>query len=238
MKYIDAHCHIISDADIKRANAAGVSGFVVNATCMDDWARVVDMSARRDINICGAIGIHPWYVGDAPDGWNVRLREILSEHPDMMVGETGLDKTRPNFPRQVEIFRTHLAIAADMRRVMHVHCVGAWGDMLDILRAGPRVPALVFHSFSGAADIMPELMRYNAYFSFGRGVLNARHARMCTAVRRADINRILVESDAPHPDFMPWNLSDIVEKVAALRGVAPLEMADAIYNNTRKVISK
>ena len=235
MNYIDAHCHLIAPDDLSRANAAGVCGFIINAAQMSDWGRIAAAATARS-DIYGAVGIHPWYVDELPDDWENRLREVLARQPRLMVGECGLDSTRPDTRRQAAVFQAHLQIAHDMGRAVHVHCVGCWGMMLDILRTAPSVPALVFHAFAGAPDIMPELARYNSYFSFGGGILDSRHRRMINSATRADVNRILIESDAPDSHFMPRDLADVAAHIAAFHAMPITEMSQIIYDNTLRMI--
>ena len=243
MVLFDAHCHLLTDADLRTALNAGVRGLVVNAVRPDDWTRVADMAATR-AGVFGALGVHPWCVaagdglqrGRVPHDWAVRLRDILAAHPDLMVGEVGLDKTRPDIAAQADVFNAHLQIAHDLGRTVHVHCVGAWGMMADILQVAPRVPAIVFHGFSGAPDIMPQLARYNAYFSFGAGVMNPHRTRVRTAATNADARRILVESDAPDSGLSPADLATVVAQIAALRGCDATGLADMIYENSTRVV--
>ena len=235
MKYIDAHCHLVSGADMAAAANAGVVGRVINAACEDDWAAVVNMTdAARGVYV--ALGIHPWYVADAVPGWDARLRDILVRRPDLMVGETGLDKNRGDISPQADFLRTHLRIAADLHRVVHIHSVGAWGALTDVLRDAPRAPAVVMHAFSGSVEMMRELARYNAYFSFGGLVLDSNRHGLADVVAHVDAHCILVETDAPDSGFPAADLARVVERIAAIRGVGPDEMAEIIYQNSKRML--
>lgn len=234
MKYADAHCHILSDAEIARAAACGVGHFIVNATRPDDWSAVVETVARE--NISGAIGVHPWYVSEVSDVWDSELINTLVAHPNLMVGEIGLDKNRPNIELQESLFRRGLQIAHDLRRVAHIHCVGAWGKMLDILRGCELPPVIVLHAFSGAAELVPELVKMGAYFSFGAAVADERRTRLRSAVATVPVARILVESDAPDA-AMPDTIPATVAKIAQIRGVDTAKTADIIYDNTMGLLN-
>ena len=237
MKYLDAHCHIISDADISRARAAGVDGLVMNAARPDEWARVVDIMARH-ADVWGAIGVHPWYVGNLAAGWDAHMYDMLRQYPNLMVGEVGLDKNHPDMPAQENVLTRQIDIAARLGRTLHVHCVGAWDRMQYILaHAGCKLPRMLFHSFAGAPEIMDALgTRYDAYFSFGGDVLDPRRTRVRTVVMHADAARILVESDATTPNPVPWVLADVVAQIAALRGASETALATTIYNNTLRIM--
>ena len=228
-KYIDAHCHILSDAQMHQAAAHGVGRFVINATRPSEWAAVAEL-AQCD-NIYGAIGVHPWYVSEISDGWDNKLIDLLAMHPRLMVGEIGLDKNRPDIDAQESAFRRQIQIAHDMRRVAHIHMVGTWGRCMEILRGCSLPPAIVFHAFSGAPELINELTTMNAYFSFGSAINDVKRTRLRLSVAAVPMSRILVESDAPDivtPDTIP----DTVAEIARIRGENFEQMAKTIYTNT------
>ena len=231
MKYIDAHCHILTDSQISHATSHGVGRFVINATEPNDWPVVVDLS-RRD-NVYGAIGVHPWYVSELHDGWDGELIDALGANVELMVGEIGLDKNRPDFELQENVFCRQLQIACDMRRVAHVHCVGTWGKMMDILRSVDLPPAMVFHAYSGSVELVRELTDMGAYFSFGVSIVDATHARLRTVVASVPLSRVLVESD----DATPATIPNTVAEIARIRGESEEHIAEVIYNNTMGLLN-
>lgn len=233
-KYIDAHCHIITPEQMQNAMSCGVGRFVINATRPADWSAVTDL-ANND-NVYGAIGIHPWFVANLDDDWSGRLIDLLQQNTGLMVGEIGLDKNHDLFDIQESVFRRGLEIAHDMKRIAHIHCVGTWGKMMDVLRSVDLPPAMVFHAFSGAAELIPELVQKGAYFSFGLAVCDTKRTKLRESVAVVPENRILVESDAPDGG-MPDTIPETVREIARIRGVQPEQMANIIYNNTMGLLN-
>lgn len=234
MKYIDAHCHILSDAQMRGAAACGVGRFVVNATGPADWNAVIDLAWCE--NVYGAIGVHPWFVADVGADWELKLIDILKNNARLMVGEIGLDKNRSDFDIQQSVFIRQIQIAHDMSRVAHIHCVGAWGKMLDVLRSMELPPAMVFHGFSGAPELVADLVDMGAYLSFGANVRDTKYKKMRNALVVVPENRILVESDAPDvstPDRIP----NTVAEIARIRDENPEHMAKIIFDNTMGVLN-
>lgn len=231
MKYIDAHCHILTDAQMRDAVSHGVGRFIVNATRPNDWPAVIELS--RCDNVYGAIGVHPWRVSELRGGWDGELINALGAHPNLMVGEIGLDKNRPDFELQETVFCRQLQIACDMRRVAHVHCVGTWGKMMDILRSVDLPPAMVFHAYSGSVELVRELTDMGAYFSFGASISDASRARLRATVASVPLSRILVESDDAAPDTIP----NTVAEIAKIRGLDTKQLAEAIYSNTKEILN-
>ena len=235
MKYIDAHCHILSDAQMRDAAACGMGRFIVNATQPSDWNKVIELAQRGDV--FGAIGVHPWFIANLAHDWDVDLIEILTANPNLMVGEIGLDKNHDDTDAQLSLFRRQIQIAHNLGRVANIHVVGTWGKMMDVLRGTDLPPIMVFHAFSGAPELIPELVKMNAFLSFGSAVCDTRRAQLRLSVAAVPESRILVESDAPD-GAAPCTIPDTVSEIARIRGVAPERMAEIIYKNTMRILNE
>lgn len=172
--------------------------FFLNATSQSDWQQVLDVS-ERILGVYPCLGIHPWYVDTAVGNWEDELIDLLRSHPLAMVGEIGLDKGRPNYLLQQDIFRRQLQIAADLNRPVHIHCVKAWDEMLEIIGEFRDVKMLL-HRFSGDEILVQKFRMLNAYFS----VLNDKVYEVIPD------NRLLVESDAPSGLKTPEAVVDLV----------------------------
>ncbi|MDR2100950.1 MAG: TatD family hydrolase, partial [Treponema sp.] len=156
------------------------------------------------------------------------LETLAAEGRLDAVGETGFDlydeTYRTTEAVQDELFRVHreTALARGLPMVLHVrramHKVFALsGDL-------KKLPALIFHSYSGTVNEALALLRrgINAYFSFGAGITkNHKEAQRCCALLPAD--RILLETDAPYQplrgaSFSHWgDLPVILAAAARLR---------------------
>ena len=186
MKFFEAHCHLF---DCELPDNIGA---IVNATNPADWGAVIEC-VHKNPSVFGAIGVHPWNVADLADGWDAQLRDLLVENPDIMVGEIGLDKHKPNMELQIDVFVRQLVIAAELGRGVHVHCVGAWDKIFAVLKAhkSKLPPFILFHRFSGnGADVARLIAEYNVYFSF-RDVRDV----ICDVPSA----RVLIETDSDTP---------------------------------------
>ena len=223
-KYIDAHCHFNPAADY------GV-GFVCNSTRPADWNAIVDAAARVPA-IYPCIGVHPWYVADTNLS---QMADVLAAHPNVMVGEIGIDRTRDNFDLQCEIFIVQMELAAKYNRTAHVHCVRAWDVMLNILKNISHLPPkIVFHEFGGGADVARALLRHNnVYFSYGPRAV----AKIQERIADVPMDKILVETDGNDPQNAPEILSRTVENIAQIKSMDAGGCADIIYDNTIRVIT-
>ena len=93
---IDAHLHLqdprlLSEADtiVETCREVGISRLIVNGTRPDDWSIVTEL-AERFPEVHASFGLHPWYVNEAPTGWEALLEDCLHQGA-VGVGEIGLD---------------------------------------------------------------------------------------------------------------------------------------------------
>ena len=163
----DAHSHVHLDPSSSSATTACsallCSG--VMATRESDWDALQRLSRCEDASVVVGFGLHPWWARERKAGWDDRLRAVLIRHPSAIVGEIGLDKASgkrapaQDWDEQVETFEVAMDIAAEMRRGACIHCVKAWGYLIeDCLQRRARdpeqqlPPRLLLHSFSGSPE--------------------------------------------------------------------------------------
>ncbi|MBQ6735897.1 MAG: TatD family hydrolase [Alphaproteobacteria bacterium] len=232
MIYTDAHCHLAPDAGNPE-----IACRIYNATRPTDWAAAIDVAERDDDRNFAAVGIHPWYIADVTTDFTGEISNVLATHPNLMVGEIGLDKYHPDMPRQIEIFTTQLEIAHKFRRPVHMHCVGAWDKILHIFRErGAKMPpAIVAHGFNGDAGQIQMLAdKYNIYFSYHAPREGGADMARITATPK---NRILVESDTANPIEEIEKLNAAIDPIAVAHQTDIEEMAEQIYQNLQRIIS-
>ena len=161
------------------------------------------------------------------------LQSLAAEGRLDAVGETGFDlydeRYRAGEKLQDEMFTCHLETARkyDLPLVLHVR--RALHKIFPFCGELKKLPAVVFHSWSGTRGEGEALLRrgVNACFSFGSVVLkNHRQAMTCAALFPPE--RLLLETDAPYQplplvlsrgnSFSSWrDLSQICQGIAALR---------------------
>ncbi|KAG6714473.1 hypothetical protein I3842_05G204500 [Carya illinoinensis] len=212
MKLFDAHCHLQDPRILSRAPQliataldAGVVRFAVNGVSEKDWHLVKQMGEKYT-SVIPCFGLHPWYVAERTPNWFDTLKECLESTPSAAVGEIGLDKgsrgREIDFSDQIDVFRQQLELARELKKPASVHCVRAFGDLLQIMKSIGSFPAgVILHSYLGSAEMVPEFAKLGAYFSFS-GYLMSLEARKAKKMLRAvPSERILLESDAP--DALP-----------------------------------
>ena len=176
----------------------GVRRVVANGTQEADWARVLELAQKHTI-VIPSLGLHPWYVADRTPEWFSKLSRLVRSR-NCAVGEIGLDRWIENYdmPTQEKVFVEQLALAASLNRPASIHCLKAWGRLLEILQSEPR-PATGFllHSYGGPAEMIPKFAELGGYFSFSGHFAHARKEKQRDVFRRVPPERLLVETDAP-----------------------------------------
>ncbi len=211
---------------------------VVNGTSEQDWPDVTTLcsdshpqlsSLHPQLHLLPSYGLHPWNVGNASPHWRDTLLRTLDANPHAFIGEIGLDRwildrARPDDPRltglrrasldeQRDAFTWQLRLAAERNLPVTIHCLDAWGPLIDLLRTTP-LPARGFllHAYGGSAELAREFTTLGAYFSFNGYFLppspptakchimydtSPRVARRLEVFRSLPLDRLLVETDAP-----------------------------------------
>lgn len=205
MRLYDAHNHLQDERlagqqpELMRACLQeGLVRMVVNGSCEADWPAVLAL-ARAYPQVLPSFGYHPWSVHERSPDWQRTLADFLDQVPSA-VGEIGLDRWKPGlaYAEQEDVFVAQLRLAAERNRPVSIHCLQAWGRLLELLRANPR-PARGFllHSYGGSAELVEPLARLGAYFGLPGYFAHARKERQRQAFKRVPPDRLLIETDAP-----------------------------------------
>jgi len=211
MKFYDAHNHLQDERFggrqpelLAACEKAGVVRMVVNGACEADWPLVLQL-ARTNKTVLPSFGCHPWYLHERTADWLKNLKKSLVEIPSA-VGEIGLDRWKPDLPYagQEEAFLAQLNLAAERNLPVSIHCLQAWGRMLELLQANQR-PArgFVLHSYGGPAEMIPAFAKLGAYFSFPGYFLQERKLRQRETFKQVPPDRLLLETDAPDQPLPP-----------------------------------
>ena len=151
-------------------------------------------------------GCHP--PNPTADAAKLGKDEVLAElaglaaQPSVVaVGETGLDYYRDHAPPEVqqEWFRAHIQIAKDTGKALVIHDREAHDDVLRLLASEGAPDQVVFHCFSGGAELARACAHAGYVMSFAGNVTFPSAQPLRDAAAVAPANLILVETDAlPH----------------------------------------
>lgn len=258
---IDAHVHLQEPALLDRMDEVmrvcvgeGIGLMICNGTRPEDWPDVAAIASRHP-EVVPAYAVHPWYVAEAGEAWETELRDFLKRHASA-VGECGIDRwIEPrNEALQEAVFRRHLSIASELDRPIMVHCLRAWGWLLEILQSEKLPAAMLIHSYGGSAEMVAPLAKMNAYFSFSGAIFEPKRQKLRDAVKTIPLDRLLVETDAPalippedrrsyhvmsregEVQNHPANLRRVYEGIAELLGVPMPELVEQAKANAQRLL--
>jgi TatD DNase family protein len=207
----DAHNHLQDErlaahreAVLSALRREGVARMVVNGSCESDWPEVLAL-ARGCPEVIPAFGYHPWYVKERSSDWQRALVRHLDAVPSA-IGEVGLDRRMKDhdLEQQEEVFVWQLRMAAERNLPVSIHCLGAWGRLLEILRAEPRPRCgFLLHSYGGPQEMIAPLAELGAYFSLPGYFAHERKARQRETFKHVPPARLLIETDAPDQNLPP-----------------------------------
>ncbi|WP_115788464.1 TatD family hydrolase [Arthrobacter silvisoli] len=210
---MDNHTHLdfrhgllevpVTDA-LDAAAAVGVQG-AVQVGCDLESSRFTVQAIEADRRLLGAVAIHP---NDAPAyAGRGELEEALAEieelagHPRVRaIGETGLDFYRTHgegLAHQRYSFRRHIDIAKRLGLTLQIHDRDAHDDVVQVLREEGAPEKVVFHCFSGGAELARICNENGWYMSFAGTFTfkNADNLREALLIARPEL--MLVETDSP-----------------------------------------
>ncbi len=251
---IDSHCHlditeeysgVTPPAALAAAAEVGVSGVIQVGVDLASSRRSVAI-AEAHPSVLAAVALHP---NEAPRRAAHLAQDLadlaqLAAHPQVVaIGETGLDhyRTEPaGREAQERSFREHIRLAKRLGLTLVIHDRDAHDDVLRVL-AGEDLPdRVVFHCFSGDAEMARVCADAGWFLSFP-GVLtfkNAAGLRAAAAVVPPE--QLLVETDAPFltpaphrgkPNasyLMPWT----VRTLAEVTGIEVGRLCGLLHTNT------
>lgn len=262
--WFDAHNHLQAEQlngvreAVQKASDAGEVTAVVNGTHPGDWAAVLETCGTRP-DLIPALGLHPWWVNEAPENWLSALEELLDKTPRAQVGEIGLDRWKTGFDpvRQEEAFRAQMHVALERGRTPSIHCLRAWGALLELLQNMALPPrGFLLHAYGGPAEMVPTFVQLGAYFSWSGSFAHPQNERKRRAFEAVPLDRLLMETDAPDmlgpsscishpwtapesaPCNHPLNIDAITRDAAGRWGLALEDFTARIRENFQRLFSR
>ncbi len=187
-----------------------------------------------------AAGVHPHELYDINDSVLEEIRQLAKHKKCVAIGEIGLDYHYDTFSKEVQKywFEKQLEIAKLFHIPVIIHSREAAQDCFDIIRKS-GINKGVIHCYSGSPEMAEEYIKMGFYIGIG-GVLTFPNAKKLVDVaKKIPLEHILIETDCPYLAPIPYrgkrndsrNLELVVKKLAEIKGVLPLEVANITLKN-------
>jgi TatD DNase family protein len=229
---------------LAEARAVGVSRLVTIGYDLPSSRWNAD-TARVHRHVYAGVAIHPNEAHSATPEVLAEIEELAGEPYVRAVGETGLDYYRDWATKedQEASFRAHIEIAKRAGKALVIHDRDAHDDVLRILAEEGAPEVVLFHSFSGDADMAKRCADAGYHMSFSGPLTYKNAADLRAAAQVAPLELLLVETDAPYlppvphrgKPNAPYLIPLIVRGLAEAKGVDVDELCAAIAANGRHV---
>jgi len=189
--------------------------------------------------VYAAVAIHPNETARAADGRAERagvmqeLAELARQPQVRAVGETGLDYYWDDAPHDVQQdwFRAHIALAKQAGKPLMIHDRDAHEDILRILAEEGAPETVVFHCFSGDAELAKRCVEAGYLISFAGVVTFGNAAPLREAAAVTPVQQLLAETDAPFLTPMPNRgksnaPAQVAHTIRALAAIKQLDVAE------------
>ncbi len=130
------------------------------------------------------------------------LEEFLQNGELDAIGECGFDLFSPEFKQTIEqqkqAWHIQLELAKNYKMPLVIHLRKSMELIFRYTKELKQLPAVLFHSFPDNPPAAFSLLRHgiNAYFSFGKQILNG-NKKAIACVRELPLENLLLETDAP-----------------------------------------
>jgi TatD DNase family protein len=253
-RLIDTHCHLdmaAYDDDreelCRRFREVGVKTVITIGIDISSSYAAVALAEKHD-DIWATIGVHPHDVGSMQPATYGALAQLYDDKKEKIVGfgEIGLDycKGRSDPALQRKHFAQQLDVAHELGLPVIIHSRDADEDTYRLLKsAKPLDHGGVMHCFSGDITFAKQLIDLNLHISIP-GIVTFANARSLQEVATLlPLQNLVLETDAPflapHPfrgkRNEPAFICHTAARIAELRGVSLLELADATTTNAERL---
>jgi TatD DNase family protein len=255
----DSHCHLDIERDgprlsvsaaLEAAAAVGVRR-IVQIGCDLEGAEWAVRTAHEYPAVVAGVALHPNEAPRLSAGGRLErafdeIESLASDERVRAVGETGLDFFRTGDDgrtAQEHSFRWHIDLARRLDKALVIHDRDAHADVLRILGSSELPSSVVFHCFSGDADMAAYCVERGWYLSFAGTVTFANAHDVRAAVAATPLTNMLVETDAPYLTPAPFrgrnNASYLVpltlREIARIKNVDVDVVARATQQNSTHV---
>lgn len=238
--YTDAHIHILDTLEeIKSKDFAELENCKNKVFDKEIFfCASADVSARFEIQekICQAyassyilsFGIHPQNPVITEICF---LEKLIAEKRIKAIGECGFDffndAYKKNSDAQKKVWDIQVRFAQKAGLPLIVHCRKALHLIFSDAEKLKKVPAVIFHGWSGSIIEAHSFLRkgVNAYFNIGKGLLRGQRAQR-EVCKNMDFSRLLTETDAPYMTLKDEKYSVPVDIKAVVKQAAEIRLGD------------
>ncbi len=182
-----------------------------------------------------SVGIHPWDVEKIDVGQVLlELKKILQKPNCVALGEVGIDKNcGTNLDLQKEVLFRQIKIAEELqKKVLIIHCVKAYQEILEIKQQFSSSFSWILHGFNGTKELIAELIKHGFYFSVGHLILNPS-TKIAKNISSIPLDHLFLETDESQV-----KIKVIYKETSSKYRISEIDLIAQIEKNRVQVFSK
>ena len=247
---IDTHAHLYVDrfkediADVVfRLKEAQVSKVILPNIDVSTIKPLKQLTVDYPSIFFPMMGLHPTSVdSDYKNQLDIIYAELNSDNSYIGIGEIGIDLywDKTYIKEQTEAFETQLKWSIENDLPVAIHSRNSYKEVMkSVSRVGADKLRGVFHSFSGNAKDLEELLEFKNFFIGVNGIVTFKNSNLRKTLEKCPMKRIVLETDAPYLSPMPYRgkrnepmyLKYINSTLSDIYGVDYLKMAQVTKTN-------
>ncbi len=236
---VDCHAHLEELSDLsesfQEARAAGVRAIIAVGMDIESNKKVLQIAEANSQFVYPALGYHPWVIRE--EGIETNLSFVRNHAgKGVALGEIGLDyKVKVKKELQWKVFGELLDIALEFSKPVILHCRLSHRRAFEMVRER-KIKRAVFHWYSGPLGLLDEIVGMGYFISATPALAYSPPHQ--EAIKRAPIERILLETDTPVSfhgrESRPKDVRITLEEVSRLKGLDPSVVSKQTTENASR----
>jgi TatD DNase family protein len=236
---VDGHAHSEELDDLPKAlqeaKETGVCGILAVGMDVASNRRVLQIAEANTQYVYPALGYHPWQIKEEEVEANLSFIRVHIEEC-IALGEIGLDyKIKAKKELQWRVLEEVLNIAFESNKPIILHCRYSHQRTFEMVKER-KIERAVFHWYSGSLALLDEILTRGYFISATPALVYSPPHR--EAIKRAPIERILLETDTPVSyqgrEARPKDVFMSLEEVARLKNLNPSMVAEQTTANASR----
>ena len=252
--WIDTHTHIFSqqfdndiDEAVLRAKEAGLDMLLLPNIDVESIEPMNKLCEKYPDYCFPMMGIHPTSVEKDFSKQLLIVERELAKGKYCAVGEIGIDLywDKTLVEEQKLAFASQIDMALKYNLPIVIHARDSFNEIFEVLdNYKGRDLKGVFHSFTGTAEQALKAISLGFYIGIN-GIVTFKNSGLDKIIPRIDINRIILETDAPYLAPVPYRgkrnessyLPLIGSKISDILEINEKKVAEITSNNARKLFN-
>ena len=248
MILIDTHTHLYSeefDGDrkeaVERCLANHITKLYLPNVDSESIPRMLELEKQFPENCFAMMGLHPCSVKENYKEELAIAKSWLDKRKFAAIGEIGIDLywDKTFFKEQQEAFATQINWALEFNLPIVIHCREAFDEIYEVLSSFKKLPAGIFHCFSGSKEQADKVIALGGFKLGIGGVLTFKNSGLDKVVEQLDMQHLVLETDSPYLAPIPFRgkrnessyVKLVAEKLSQLKNISLEEVAELTTKN-------